>query len=281
MFKARLSVLLPIFRPNEDWLTKALKSLKTQTYTEWVLVVSLDGSDGDTIRGGQVAIEILGKDRVRLIQGDRSGITGTLNRGLRHCETEYIARMDADDICLPNRFFDQVQTMDKERELVACGTQIIRVSENGEVIESRQGKYPETHCSTLLIGATFNTPIAHPTVMIRTWAAKAVGGYRDVRCMEDYDLFSRLAQLGEVRNIPCTGLLYRVHERQHSQTVRPSRSDLLRTRLRFTRELASLSKLSFSLMLVPVMLWVIGPQGEMFIRRCCRRAVDMMGSIRS
>ena len=280
MSEVRLSVLLPLFKPNESWLREALESLKKQTYQEWILVISLDGHDRETTQGGCIAVDAIGAGKTILVSGGRSGITGALNRGLRHCKTEYIARMDADDVCLPNRFFEQIQVMDRERELVACGTQIIRVSNHGKVITSGHSRYPETHWSTLLVGATFNTPIAHPTVMMRSRALNAVGGYRDMQCMEDYDIFSRLARHGDVKNIPYKGLLYRVHERQHSQSIRPTRSNLLRARLRFARELIGIRKISFLLIVIPLALWGIGPQGEMMIRRYCRKALNVMKRVR-
>ena len=260
-----ISILMPIYKPNLDWLRASIKSLQDQVHQEWILILSLDGRDRQTMNGARLAEEILNHmGRLVVIEGARTGIVQTLNRGLRACNTEYTARLDADDKCKATRLEYQLAYMNENPDAACCGMQVTKLSENDEEIESF--KYPTKPNSCLAFGAFINTPIAHPTLMFRTQLVKEIGGYHEKRCMEDYELMSRLASKGVLINLEETGIAYRVHKNQHSKTIRPTALDLLETRIRFLKLLIA-SKPAFAIFAwFPLILYAIGPIGELKIR---------------
>ena len=85
MSNIRVSVLMPIYRPNEEWFCLAIKSLLNQTYTSWKLILSLDGSDEQTLQAANMASKLI--ENLVIVNGERSGIVGALNRGLRVSDT--------------------------------------------------------------------------------------------------------------------------------------------------------------------------------------------------
>ena len=271
---------MPVYRPNLKWLEDSLSSLARQSYVKWKLIMSFDGIDEFTDKASDLAFGLLSeRNQVTIVKGEHVGIVGCLNRGLAFCDTPYTARMDVDDICLKDRFMEQVKAFEANSSLVACGTQIIAIDSSGNRVGSRAHQYPITEFKTLLIGSCFNTPFAHPTLVFRTDAAKLIGGYTEYQCMEDYDLGSKLSRVGTVENLPTVGLYYRIHSNQHSKKVRPRRSDLLSTRLRYVEILRVKYGLQLVFVaLIPCILWLIGPQGEYFLRRAGGRILALLRS---
>ncbi len=264
----QISVLMPIFNPNIKWLEATFESLNQQTIHNWQLVLSLDGDDQATISAITVARESLRPSQTLVVvRGPREGISEALNRGLAACNTPYTARLDADDICRPNRLEVQWKRLESEPDLVACGMQIQAIDTDGKEIKGRIHPYPTSRDATLLVGALLNTPIAHPVLMFRTVNVIKIGGYRDRRCMEDYDIMARLSEHGNLINISRTGLDYRIHSNQHSRQARPKRGELLQARYKFLGVLAKKQYAAVVLILIPVALYVIGPMGEYQLRR--------------
>ena len=267
-----VSVLMPVYKPSLAWLEEALTSLLDQTNPSWQLVMSLDGDDPDTSAAAELAqhfFRTLPQQKLIVVRGARSGISNALNRGLAHCNTPFIARLDADDLCLPERFAFQTAALQANPNLIAIGMQIRGIDHNGQPVRERLHRYPSTPKHTLLMGALFNTPIAHPVLMMRSEAVHALGGYRNQPCMEDYDLLARLCGLGQLSNLTSLGLLYRLHPNQHSRNIRPRRSQLLAARKRFLRQSCVLTPWHRLLLPIPYLLFAIGPLLEYSIRRWC------------
>jgi glycosyltransferase involved in cell wall biosynthesis len=268
----RISILMPVYQPNPHWLKATIDSLNAQTYRHWQLILSLDGDDPATLAAADIARKTLTTEhKLVVVQGSRSGITGALNRGLTACDSTYTARLDADDLCRATRLEQQWQLLDQHPDLMACGMQIEGIDGQGHRLSTRLHRYPTTPTLTRLVGALFNTPIAHPVLMFRTQQAKDLGGYRPLPCMEDYDLMARLGDLGGLTNLYTVGLDYRVHTSQHSRQVRPKRSHLLAARWRFLQQLIRQQPASIALVGVPMVLFGIGPQGEYALRRVAGR----------
>ena len=268
----RISILMPVYQPNPNWLRATIESLNAQTYRHWQLILSLDGDDPATRAAADIARTTLAADqRLVVVQGERCGITGALNRGLAACDSPYTARLDADDLCRSTRLEQQFQLLEQHHDLVACGMQIEGIDGEGHRLNTRLHRYPTTPTLTRLVGALFNTPIAHPVLMFRTQQAQELGGYRPLPCMEDYDLMARLGDHGGLTNLSTVGLDYRVHTSQHSRQVRPKRCHLFAARWRFLQQLVRQQPASIALVGVPVLLYVIGPQGEYALRRIAGR----------
>jgi glycosyltransferase involved in cell wall biosynthesis len=273
----QISVLMPVYQPNPEWLRATIDSLNAQTYTHWQLVLSLDGDDPATLNAADVAQDSLATGHpLIVVRGQRSGITSALNRGLAACNTPYTARLDADDLCRPSRLLQQWQLLEKEPKLVACGMQIKGIDANGNPLNKRLHRYPTTLATTLLVGAIFNTPIAHPVLMVRTDQVLRIGGYHSLPCMEDYELMARLCCHGGLLNLSEIGLYYRVHNAQHSRQVRPRRSELLAVRWTFMKQLRNQQPAAIALVGIPLLLYGIGPQGEYRLRRITGRCAAML-----
>ena len=273
----QISVLMPVFRPNQEWLKQTLESLDQQTFTDWQLVLSLDGEDESTIAAISIAKETLRSGRnIIVVRGERAGISEALNRGLAACNTPYTARLDADDVCRLNRLELQWQRLEEEPGLVACGMQIQAIDSKGIEIKTRMHKYPTDMNTTLIVGALFNTPIAHPALMFRTRNALRVGGYRHKQCMEDYDLMARLCEHGGLTNLGTVGINYRIHNMQHSRQVRPKRWQLLQARCRFLNVLAQRRPAVAILILIPFALYAMGPRREYQLRRIMSKKIAIM-----
>ncbi|MGC8841188.1 MAG: glycosyltransferase family 2 protein [Candidatus Sumerlaeaceae bacterium] len=185
-----LSVLLPV-RNAEPTLGEAIASVLNQTWSHFELVVindsSTDGSD-------RVARAWQQRDsRVNVVDNKGQGIIEALQTGLSVARGDFIARMDADDRALPQRFAKQMELIERDPRCSVCAT---HVSDIGDVGQGRQ-RYTQwlnsvrTH-DDVVRNLFIECPVAHPTLIIRRRALEHVGGYRDVPWPEDYDLILRL-----------------------------------------------------------------------------------------
>lgn len=209
-----VSVVMPV-RNGERFLTEAIESILSQTFTDLVLHVVDDGS---TDRSAQIVEEFSQRDpRVVLLRQPASGIVAALNRGVLASTTPYVARMDADDVSLPDRFALQIGHLERSPELVVLGGNYERIDVDGRTINVEH-----LACSPVavdwLLAAT--NPIAHPAAMIRRRVFDEVGLYRTTFPLcDDYDLWLRARSVGEISNVPEVVLRYRVHPGQTSTKI--------------------------------------------------------------
>ncbi|CAN5224165.1 hypothetical protein BH10PLA2_BH10PLA2_23970 [soil metagenome] len=134
-----------------------------------------------------------------------------MNHGLNFARAPIIARLDADDVALPDRFQLQYDYLVAHPECVALGCQSLHVNERGERIG--EARYP-TSLLAIRWEALFRSPILHPGSMYRRAEVLALGGYRrEFDVAEDYDLWTRLLSRGTLANLPQQLLRYRVHAR--------------------------------------------------------------------
>lgn len=185
----RVSVLMPVYN-GARFLESAVRSVLDQTFTDFELVAVDDGSSDKTPR---ILAELAARDgRIRVIRQANTGIVGALNNGLAECRGAYVARMDGDDLCLPDRFAEQVAHLDANPGCVLVGGLAELIDEHGATRGIVAGG---PHRMTRL--DVFPPRIAvsiHPLVMIRRAALEAIGGYRaDFPHAEDYDLYIRLS----------------------------------------------------------------------------------------
>ena len=213
MQSPRVSCLMPVYN-GERYLAEALDSVLGQTFTDFELIVVDDGS-----RDASPAIldDYRRRDpRVRVLTKENGGIVDALNHGLSHAQGDYIARMDADDVCLPNRFEIQVAYLDAHPGCVLVGGLAAMIDERGGPLGTSSGG---RHARTRLDVFPPKVAVAlHPLVTIRRSALTAVDGYRKMfPHAEDYDLYLRLARLGTIDNPDVVVLKYRKHGQSISQ----------------------------------------------------------------
>lgn len=187
-----LSVLLPVYGGNEaDNLNMAIKSLVNQTRLPDELVIIRDGHLDQDL--DSVVNKWREDDRVpvtRVTLSENIGLGGALREGLKQCNSEYTARMDADDISVPTRFQRQAEFLSKHPEVDLLGGYIEEFDGDPENILARR-EVPTTH-EDIVRMAHFRSPFNHATVVMRTETAVSAGNYRAVDYMEDWDLWSRM-----------------------------------------------------------------------------------------
>lgn len=168
-YMARITVLMGIYNCAPT-LPAALNSLLAQTYQDFKIVLCDDGSTDDTYR---VAKEYADKyENIILIKNERNmGLNYTLNHCLEKAETEYIARMDGDDLSAPMRFEKEIQFLDAHPEVAVVSTSMHYFDENGVF---RTGS---SHGEITKKDFVYGSPICHAPCMARTAVFKEVGGY--------------------------------------------------------------------------------------------------------
>lgn len=209
-----VSVLLPVYNA-EQFLSDAILSILEQTYGDFELLVIDDGS---TDRSAEILRSYAAKDsRLKLLSRENRGLCATLNELIELAKGKYVARMDADDICEPDRFQRQVEFLDGHPEVVVVGGAIKQIDAAGRPIRTLIP--PLEHDDIDAKNVVGHTSICHPTAMIVTAKLRAVGAY-DVAFegAEDLDLWLRLAEVGKLTNLREPVLLYRLHEKSVSAT---------------------------------------------------------------
>jgi glycosyltransferase involved in cell wall biosynthesis len=191
-----VSVLLP-FRDAETTLAEALESVLAERDVA-LEVIAVD--DGSRDASAAIARAIAARDgRVHVLHGERAGIARALQMAADAARAPLLARMDADDVSLPGRLPAQVEALAKDATLGAIGTRVEAFPDT-ELEEGMQSYVrwqnslltPEQHRAQLFV----ESPLCHPSAMIRTRALAEVGGYRDGPFPEDYDLWLRLDETG-------------------------------------------------------------------------------------
>jgi glycosyltransferase involved in cell wall biosynthesis len=215
-----VSVLMPVYNA-ERYLREAIESILGQTFRDFEFIIVDDGS---TDRSSQILLEFASRDaRIRILSRPNTGIVGALNDGLALCTADLVARMDADDIALPERFAEQVRYMNDHPDCVLVGSRVLLIDPDGAPI--RQWVDELSHDQIDQSHLARGWPVVHPTVMIRRHALNQLGGYREqYATLEDLDLFLRLAEIGQLANHPKVLLKYRqhfnsiCHKRSHHQS---------------------------------------------------------------
>lgn len=200
----RITVLLPVYNGGV-YLRPAIDSVLAQSYPDFELLVIDDGST-DASR------EIVGgidDPRIRLIENGRNlGLIATLNRGLTLARGEFIARMDADDLCLPERFARQIACLETNPTIGGCGTWFEKCSDRGCVTM----EMPEAP-DLIRLFLIFDNPFLHSSMMLRRHLLDEHGLRYDpaYQHTEDYDLWVRCSELMDLVNVPEVLMRYRDH----------------------------------------------------------------------
>jgi glycosyltransferase involved in cell wall biosynthesis len=193
-----ISVLLPA-RDAEATLERAVFSLLAQTFRDFELLALDDGSKDGT----RAVLERLarGDARMRVLDARGGGLVHALSLGLSQAQAPLVARMDADDESLPERFALQVAALAADGSLAGVGTQVEMFREDRPVSPNLQA-YAAWLSSLVTPELLFRdrlveSPLCHPSVMLRREAIERAGGWREGDFPEDWDLWLRLLESGE------------------------------------------------------------------------------------
>lgn len=186
-----VSVIMGVYN-SADTLERCVNSLLEQTYTDWELILCDDGSTDDTY---EIAKSISDKhSNITLLKNtSNKGLAYSLNKCLNVAQGKYIARMDADDISIPERFQKQVEFLENHPEYSVVGSSVILYDENGDMAVRKAIEYPDKY--SLLK----SVPFMHPTIMMRKEVYDILNGYtvskRTIRG-QDMDLWFRFFAKG-------------------------------------------------------------------------------------
>jgi glycosyltransferase involved in cell wall biosynthesis len=204
-----LTVTLPVYNAM-PYLPAAVESILGQTYGDFeFLIVDDDSTDGST-----EYLRSLRDPRIKLTVHQNRGLGTTLNELFRNSRTEYVARMDADDVCDPHRLEKQMRFLRDHPDVVTLGTGIDFMVGNHFV----NGFPPLTKHDDIRDRLLQKRPgMLHPTIIVRRDAWEGVGGYHLARSGEDLDFCLRLCDFGRVTNIP--EILYHYRLRRESNSL--------------------------------------------------------------
>ena len=199
-----ITVVMPMYNAR-DFVVSAIRTVLRQSIADFELWVIDDGSTDDSIR----QVESLRDPRLRLIRQKRTGLGATLQGAINRCDTKFLARMDADDLCGSERFRLQCELLSKQAEIAAVGTQFSYfVGDLVSLKSPRMPVKPGLVRRELLKGSL---GVVHASMMFRTDALKKIGGYRISGSGEDWDMFLRLSELGGITNLPDNLYSWRLH----------------------------------------------------------------------
>ena len=203
-----ISVVMPVYN-TEAFLAPAIESILKQTYDDFEFIILDDATTDRSVTIIQQFAE--SDDRIRFFPLEHRGYVSLLRRGLNHCRGEFVARMDSDDISMPDRFDKQIAYLRGHPEVVAVGSRVVLIDPYGSRVEKPAHKTEHAEIEAELLNGV-GWALVHPTVMMRREPLMKVGGYReDLAVSEDLDLFLRLAEVGKLANLPDVLLQYRQH----------------------------------------------------------------------
>ena len=202
-----ISVIMPAYNA-EKYIREAIDSILAQTFTDFEFIIIDDGSKDYTT----AIVQSYSDSRIRFYQNERNvGVAATLNRGLDLAQGEYIARMDADDISLPERFEKQKAYLDTYNKIAVCGTSVTMFCDKKVLGTRTLSATPQKMKENLF----FSCGLAHPSVMMRSLVIHDLGGYDlEFNGMEDYELWCRVSENYNIISLPDILLRYRIHDGQ-------------------------------------------------------------------
>jgi len=182
---------------GERYLREAIRSVVDQTFSDFEFIIIDDGSIDST----WIILNGWRDPRVRCLRNERRmGLTRSLIRGLQHAQGDYIARIDADDIALPERLKKQCEFLDAHSQTALVGSWVNVIDDEGRSLEIWR-EPEESH--VLRWKLLFKNAIAHSGAMFRKSVAQVVGSYHEgLEFAQDYDLWSRISFAADINTIP-------------------------------------------------------------------------------
>lgn len=191
-----ITVLMPAYNAAK-YIAEAIRSVLEQSFRDFELLIINDGSTDNT----ENIIRSFTDSRIRLVSQANAGVAAALNKGILLAKAEYIARFDADDICLPQRLQKQYDFLETHPGYVLTGADATYIDQEGNhVFDLAYPAYTDEQIRGLPPSVC---PFSHVTVMYRRSAVIAAGGYNiNAHTFEDHLLWHQILLQGKVNNIP-------------------------------------------------------------------------------
>ena len=206
-----ITVLMPVYN-GAKYLNEAIDSILNQTFSDFEFLIIDDGSTDQSID----QIMLYDDPRIQLIKNKKNlGQSETLNKGLSLARGEYIARIDQDDISIPERLKKQLDFMENNSDVDVCGSWVQLMGKYNGIIEL------ETQSEEIKISLLTNQNLAHPAVMIRkdTLVKYDLNYNPTFTIGNDYDLWVRMFDYCSFANLPEPLLKFRMHDNQYSKII--------------------------------------------------------------
>jgi hypothetical protein len=210
MTTPKVTVLMPVHN-GAAYLRDAVVSVLNQTFTDFEFIIVDDGSTDET----PDILAAFDDPRIVVVRNPTNlGLVASLNLGIDRARGEYIARMDADDICMRGRLWAQVRYLDRHPEVGLLGTGFVRIDAQGVVLSPfwlvPSDEVPGT-LAYLRWSLLWRTSVQHPTAMIRRSALGEMRYEADYFTAEDYELWARMGHVTGVARLPGAYLSYRTN----------------------------------------------------------------------
>ncbi len=262
-----ISILMPVYNAAET-LRPALRSIQAQSFREWELIAVNDGSSDGSL---EILDEAAQKDRrIRVLSGAHAGHVEALRSAERMANASLLARMDADDVMHPRRLILQVTRLDAPPHVDVVSSRVRLIGRTAEGMRA----YVEWQNRLLShdeIEANFfvESPLSHPSVLMRRDIFERAGGYHDPGWAEDYDLFHRMRERGaRFEKLPKRLLAWRDGDKR-----------LTRTHAMYSEKAFYAAKLHYfkrhPLCRSPITVWGAGPIGRDWTRDLLRAGIDV------
>lgn len=212
--KPIISVLMSVYKEKPEWLEESINSVLNQTFENFEFIIVNDNPDGIEQKRVLDKYQKLDSRIVLISNSYNLGLPKSLNIGLEKVRGKYVARMDADDISLPNRFKLQYDFLENNLDYGICGTYARYMNEKSKVgLKVRLG-YTDKKLKARLL---FYTPFMHPSVMVRSGIICQLKYDEYFRVAQDIDLWLRMSKETKFYNIPTVLLYYRIHEQNSNK----------------------------------------------------------------
>ena len=203
---SRVTVIIPILNAM-PYLTEALASLEAQTFRDFEVCLWDNGSTDGSVEEARRWIP--GRLPGRAVAGRPLPLHECLAAMVEEAQTEFVARMDGDDVSLPIRFEKQIECLLANKALGIVGGQCPLMDQGGKLLGvSHPGPLRHDDIVTLMM---VRSALTHPALMFRRDAILDAGNYRQPKPVEDLDLYLRIAEICKFQNLSETVLHYRIH----------------------------------------------------------------------
>jgi glycosyltransferase involved in cell wall biosynthesis len=203
MPEIKVTVLMPVYN-GAKYIAEAIGSVLAQSFGDFELLIMDDGSTDNTV----AEIRKFNDPRIRLVECAHLGFATTLNNGLKQAKAELVARLDADDLCKPERLATQYDFMQANPEYILIGSEEDYIDMNGEYLFTLQCPgYSDAEIRDL---DPTTCPFSHTSVMYKKEEVIQAGGYYlHGHSFEDHMLWLKLIKKGKVCNLPQSLVKYR------------------------------------------------------------------------
>ena len=203
-----ISVLMSTYNETTKELDESINSILQQTYSNFEFLIINDNPNNYEL---EKTLKSYKDSRIKIIHNEENlGLVKSLNSGLKYCNGQYVARMDADDISCPSRIQDELLYLQNNR-LDMVGSYIEAIDENGKTIKPLM-RFPKNH-NQIVKFMRWGSCICHPTWLLEREVCFELQGYRKTPHCEDYDFILRAIAHGyKVGNIPKVELSYRIRQ---------------------------------------------------------------------